>query len=68
MEIYGSFFFGGGDRPSPSLLMQFYSLAQNDSILQPLLEVWPDGKSGDVFNPELQLLFLLEVVLLRNLQ
>lgn len=42
-------------------------LAQDDSILQAFLEVRPDGGTGDVLDPDPQLLFLLRVILLCNL-
>lgn len=42
-------------------------LAQDDSILQALLEVRADRSAGDFFNPDPQLLFFLKVVLLCDL-
>lgn len=47
--------------------LQKFLLAQNDSILQLLLEVSADGLAGDFLDPLPQLLFFLRVILLSNL-
>lgn len=47
--------------------LQKFLLAQKDSTLQLFLEVWAYALTSDVLDPQPQLLFFLEVILLSNL-
>lgn len=56
--------------PDPALwlsILQYFLLAQNDSILQAFLEIGVNGSASDVFDPDPQFLFFLRVIFLCNL-